>query len=108
MSEIRTNPMATRLASEGLSGSEWRNGPSDTYAEHRHAYDKVLVAREGSITFHLRELGREIELQTGERLELPAQTLHGATVGPDGVVCLEAHLPAGSLSPAPVHLTEGW
>ena len=94
--------------SDGLSGSEWSDGPSETYPEHRHGYDKVIVAREGSITFHLRELGREIELRAGERLELPAQTLHGATVGPDGVVCHEGHLPAGSLAPAAVHLTEGW
>ncbi|MEX2546621.1 MAG: cupin [Chloroflexota bacterium] len=108
MSEILSHPLATKLASEGLMASEWRNGPAEMYAEHRHGYDKVLVARAGSITFRLAELGREIELRSGERLELPAETLHDATVGPQGVVCLEAHLPAGSLAPAPVHLTAGW
>ncbi|CAN5797496.1 hypothetical protein BH24CHL6_BH24CHL6_06750 [soil metagenome] len=97
-----------RLAQEGLSASSWGNGPSDVYDAHRHGYDKVLVATEGSITFRLPELGRDVELQVGERLELPAETLHGATVGADGVTCLEAHLPAGSLAAKPRHRRTGW
>lgn len=108
MSGALSNPLVSRLARDGLSASEWVNGPGDTYAEHRHAYDKVLVASAGSITFHLTELGRDIELRTGQRLDLPAGTLHGATVGSEGVRCLEAHLPAGSVAPDPVHLTDGW
>lgn len=108
MSEALSDPLASRLARDGLNASEWSNGPSDTYAQHRHAYDKVLVARAGSITFHLTELGRDVELRTGDRLDLPAETLHGATVGREGVICLEAHLPAGSVAPDPVHLTDGW
>jgi quercetin dioxygenase-like cupin family protein len=78
-------------------GQEWSNGPGDTYAAHSHGYDKVLVATRGSITFHLIDLGRDVTLKPGERLELPAGTVHAATVGPDGVGCLETHLPAGSL-----------
>jgi hypothetical protein len=96
-----------RLAEEGLAASAWGNGPFDHYGEHRHAYDKVLVAAAGSITFHLPELGRDVRLDTGDRLHLPADTLHGADVGPDGVTCLEAHLPAGALGQEPTHLA-GW
>ena len=95
-----------RLAAEGLSASGWGNGPGDTYAAHRHSYDKVLVATRGSITFHLTELRRDVELRVGQRLELPAGTMHGATVGGDGVRCLEAHLPAGSLVGGLRHLTD--
>jgi quercetin dioxygenase-like cupin family protein len=91
------------LAGEGLSASSWGNGPGDRYGEHRHGYDKVLVAAAGSITFLLPEQGRDVELQIGDRLELPAGTLHGALVGTHGVTCLEAHLPSGSL-PALRHL----
>jgi hypothetical protein len=47
-------------------------------------------------------------LAAGERLELPAGTRHGATVGAAGVTCLEAHLPAGSLTGPPRHLARGW
>jgi quercetin dioxygenase-like cupin family protein len=86
---------------EGLVPTTWGNGPHDRYAEHRHPYDKVLVAAAGSITFELPELGRDVPLAAGARLHLPAGTLHGAIVGPAGVTCLEAHLPAGTLGPEP-------
>ena len=72
---------------------EW---PGDRYAAHDHAYDKVIVVTSGSITFGLDD--GPAELATGDRLELPADTSHDADVGPDGVVCLEAHLPAGTFS----------
>jgi hypothetical protein len=96
-----------RLAGEGLRPQTWGNGPFDVYGEHRHAYDKVLVAASGAITFHLPELERDVTLAADDRLELPAGTLHGASVGAAGVTCLEAHLPAGSLDPAPRH-RPGW
>ena len=99
--------LRARLTAEGLAASAWGNGPGDVYAEHRHAYDKVLVAAAGSITFHLPELGRDVMLATGDRLELPQGTLHGATVGSEGVTCLEAHLPGGSFHGALRHLA-GW
>ena len=104
MSELT---LRERLAEEGLVTSSWANGPFDHYAEHRHPYDKVLVAAAGSIAFHLTELGRDVELAAGDRLDLPAGTLHGADVGPAGVTCMEAHLPAGSLATEPEHLP-GW
>ena len=96
-----------RLAGEGLDASTWGNGPFDHYAEHRHAYDKVLVSVTGSITFHLPELRHDVRLDSGDRLDLPANTLHGADVGGHGVTCLEAHLPAGSLGTEP-ELIPGW
>jgi quercetin dioxygenase-like cupin family protein len=100
--------LAERLASEGLRARGWGNGPGDTYAPHRHSYDKVLVATSGSITFHLIDASRDVTLSAGERLELPAGTTHAATVGPAGVQCLEAHLPAGSLPKEPRHIAAGW
>ncbi len=45
----------------------------------------------GSITFGLPEAGRWLLLKAGDRLDLPAGTLHEARVGPQGVLCLEAH-----------------
>ena len=100
--------MAARLAAEGLVASSWGNAPGDTYAAHSHPYDKVLVATFGSITFHLSDIGRNVILSAGDRLDLPAGTVHAATVGSDGVQCLEAHLPAGSLPRDPRHLAAGW
>jgi len=87
-----------RLRAEGLQPSGWGNGPGDRYGDHAHDYDKVLVATSGSIVFHLTESGQDVELKEGQRLDLPAQTRHAASVGANGVSCLEAHLPAGSLA----------
>lgn len=97
-----------RLRTEGLVASSWGNSPGDRYPAHSHAYDKVLVATDGSVTFHLVDLGRDMTLAAGERLELPAGTVHAATVGDAGVACLEAHLPAGTLAIEPRHLPRGW
>ncbi len=52
---------------------------------------------EGSIAFGLAGHGGSLVLAPGERLDLPAHIEHDAVVGPEGVVCLEAHLPAGTL-----------
>jgi quercetin dioxygenase-like cupin family protein len=92
-----------RLTADGLSYSRWSNGPGDRYAEHRHGYDKVLVATRGSIVFTMPEVGGDVELSEGDRLDLPAGVTHGAFVGPGGVACLEAHLPPGSLGAVPHH-----
>ena len=78
--------------------TSWSNGPGDRYSAHRHGYDKVLVAESGSIVFTLPEEGRAVSLSRGDRLDLPAGTLHAANVGPSGVSCMEAHLPAGTLT----------
>ncbi|HSG85153.1 MAG TPA: hypothetical protein VLA23_02350 [Candidatus Limnocylindrales bacterium] len=87
--------LAERLRREGLDPSSWGNGPGDRYAAHEHGYDKVLVCAAGSIVFEV--VGTPIGLHPGDRLDLPAGTVHGAIVGADGVTCLEAHLPAGTL-----------
>ena len=54
------------------------------------------------------DTAQDILLLAGERLDLPAGTTHGATVGAAGVTCLEAHLPAGSLPPLSRHAPAGW
>jgi quercetin dioxygenase-like cupin family protein len=51
-------------------------------------YTKVLYCVSGSIVFHTRE--GDFELAPGDRLEVDPGTDHAATVGPGGVVCLEA------------------
>jgi hypothetical protein len=95
------------MEAEGLQPSSWGTGPLDRYGEHRHAYDKVLVAESGTIVFRLPATDAAVELRAGDRLDLPAGTEHAAEVGPDGVRCLEAHLPSGTLAPAPRHVP-GW
>ena len=91
------DPLA-RLRAEGLAPSAWSNGPGDRYGAHKHGYDKVIVVESGSIAFGLPERGETMNLAAGDRLELPTATRHDAIVGPMGVTCLEAHLPAGRLA----------
>jgi uncharacterized protein YjlB len=93
-----TDRPARRLRDEGLHPSAWSNGPGDRYAAHEHAYDKVLVVELGSIRFGLPATSEGVDLAAGDRLDLPAGTSHDALVGPAGVTCLEAHLPAGTLA----------
>jgi uncharacterized protein YjlB len=76
---------------EGLVPYAWSNAAFDHYAAHRHAYDKVIYVVSGSIEFGVPEEGTRIHLRAGDRLELPKETVHEATVGAQGVTCLEAH-----------------
>jgi quercetin dioxygenase-like cupin family protein len=77
-----------RYADEGLSPYSWGNGPGDRYDWHAHGYTKVLYCVSGSIVFHTRD--GDFALEPGDRLEVDPGTEHAATVGADGVLCLEA------------------
>jgi uncharacterized protein YjlB len=99
--------LATRLRAEGLEPGAWGNGPGDVYGAHAHGYDKVLVCAAGSIVFGLPGRGARVALDVGDRLDLPAGTEHDAVVGPAGVTCLEAHLPAETLDPEPLRRPAG-
>lgn len=98
MSPVDRAGLEARLSAEGLQTSAWSNLAGERYEEHVHDYDKIVVAVEGSITFGLTGSGVGYTLAAGERLDLPANTRHEAVVGPNGVTCLEAHLPAGTLA----------
>lgn len=77
-----------RLRGEDLRPCAWSNAPGDTYDWHAHDYEKVLYCVSGGITFHL-EAG-DVDLRPGDRLEVPPGARHAATVGPEGVRCIEA------------------
>ncbi len=84
------NPVQV-FTDEGLAPSRWSNEPGFEYGWHAHPYHKVLVCVAGSIVFHTDE--GDVALAAGDRLDLPPGTRHAATVGPDGVTCLEAARP---------------
>jgi quercetin dioxygenase-like cupin family protein len=79
------------MTDEGLNPYSWSNAPFDVYAAHSHDYNKVIYIVQGSITFGLPAENRKVTFNPGDRLDLPAGTVHDATVGAQGVVCLEAH-----------------
>jgi quercetin dioxygenase-like cupin family protein len=80
------------LVNQELKVYRWSNGPDDVYAGHTHGYHKVLYVVEGSIKFELPTRHETLNLKAGDRLDLPAGIRHSAVVGPEGVVCLEAHV----------------
>jgi len=77
------------LREEGLEPRVWGNGPGDVYAPHAHPQHKVLVCVAGGIVFHTAD--GDLVLEAGDRLELPPLVEHGATVGRQGVQCVEAY-----------------
>ena len=78
-----------KLQGEAHGCYSWSNGPHDRYAPHSHAYEKVLYCVDGSITFVLEQENRELELKAGDRMVLPAGTVHSAVVGASGCTCIE-------------------
>ena len=79
----------TRLRSEATGCYSWSNGPGDRYGAHSHQYEKVLYCVDGSITFVLEAKHGKIELKAGDRMVLPAGTIHSAVVGASGCACIE-------------------
>lgn len=78
----------SKFEKEGLDPHQWDNSPHYEYGWHSHGYHKVLYCVSGSIVFHTKE--GDFSLETGDRLDVEAGTEHAATVGPEGVKCMEA------------------
>jgi quercetin dioxygenase-like cupin family protein len=84
-----SDDLMTRLRNEASDCYSWSNGPGDRYAPHSHGYEKVLYCVDGSITFVLDAAGQRLELKAGDRMVMPAGTVHAAEVGPRGCTCIE-------------------
>ena len=80
---------AAAFAAGDLVPHSWSNARGFRHGERRHPDHKVVVCVAGSITFHTPD--GDLALRPGGGLDLPAGTAHSATVGPDGVTCMEAY-----------------
>ena len=78
---------------EGLVAHEWSNDAGVFYERHSHPFRDIIRCVAGSITFHTSE--EDYALIPGTRFEMDPRTEHAATVGPEGVLCLEAQIPEG-------------
>ena len=92
-SSLNESQLREQLLREGFTPERWSNGPHAIYPTHDHPYGKILVVAEGSITFTVGKEPCAVSMKPGDRLELAPHTPHSARVGPDGVVCFEAHMP---------------
>ena len=70
------------LAEEGFDALRWDDPPGASYAPHAHDRDESLWVLAGDITFGVD--GAALRLEAGDRLMLPAGTVHTALTGPRG------------------------
>ena len=82
---------AAYLRKQQVEPMAWSNRPGDRYAPHEHAYTKLLLCAEGSITFLVGPDAIPLELGPGDGFELPPGTRHAAVVGDAGCTCVEGH-----------------
>ena len=77
-----------RLEGEGFEVLLWHDEPGTSYHSHRHDHDEILWVVFGEISFQIDD--REYRLATGDRLTLPAATVHSAHSGSRGATYLIA------------------
>lgn len=80
-----------QLLEEGFDPFTWNDPAGTTYPPHAHAHDESIWVVEGEITFQV--AGRTYHLRSGDRLLLPAGTLHTAQVGNSGCTYLIGQRP---------------
>jgi quercetin dioxygenase-like cupin family protein len=78
--------LSRRLADDGFACFAWSDGPGAEYAPHSHDHDESLWLLRGRMRFGAE--GREFDLGPGDRLMLPAGTVHTAVAGSDGATYL--------------------
>src|SRR5262245_59553009 len=75
-----------RLRRDGFDAVAWTDPPGATYSPHSHDHDESLWVVAGEITFGTAD--GAFRLGAGDRLMLPAGTLHTAEAGPTGATYL--------------------
>lgn len=78
--------LRAELAARGFGAFLWRDDPGARYEAHAHERDESLWVLEGEMTFEAD--GRTLRLGPGDRLELPAGTVHTAVAGAAGATYL--------------------
>lgn len=66
----------------------WRHidAPYREYGAHEHPVDTVHVVLEGEMLVEIN--GNRLRLKSGDRLNTPKNTAHGACMGPEGCILL--------------------
>ncbi|MEO8602440.1 MAG: cupin domain-containing protein [bacterium] len=84
--QVEEGELRRRLEAEGFSVWQWSDAPGADYTPHHHDHDESLWVVAGEITFGAE--GRELLLHAGDRLMLPAGTVHTARAGIEGATYL--------------------
>ncbi len=60
----------------------WQDGPGAVYPDHTHPTVTAHIILEGEMTLTCQ--GKTQTVKQGERLDVPANTVHSARMGPSG------------------------
>lgn len=72
-----------RLRSEGFRHTYiWQDGPNAYYPDHSHPVETAHIILDGEMT--LTQNGRQYIYRAGDRIDVPARTVHSARMGPRG------------------------
>lgn len=72
-----------QLQSEGFDHTYiWQDGPNASYPDHTHDTETAHIILSGEMT--LRMNGSAATYRTGERCDMPGETVHSAKMGREG------------------------
>ena len=81
--------LRAELSGAGCNVFSWSDTAGATYTPHSHHHDETIVLVAGEMTFTI--AGRDYTLaRPGDRLLLPADTVHAARSGDEGATYLIA------------------
>jgi quercetin dioxygenase-like cupin family protein len=83
--------LRARLEADGFSAWAWTDAPGAVYRPHTHDHDESLWVVAGEISFMIDDATHR--LGPGDRLQLPAGTVHAAEAGPEGATYLVGERP---------------
>ncbi|MEW6270045.1 MAG: cupin domain-containing protein [Thermodesulfobacteriota bacterium] len=84
--ELAVDALRARLEREGYSVFCWTDPPAAHYDAHAHDHDESIWLVSGKITFGT--ASGALALEPGDRLMLPAGTVHTADAGSGGATYL--------------------
>lgn len=83
MGSMNVEAWEKHLRDEGFTTTYvWQDGPGAFYPDHTHATLTAHVILEGSMTLTCQGVTKTY--QPGDRVDVPAETVHSARMGADG------------------------
>jgi quercetin dioxygenase-like cupin family protein len=80
---MHESELAAQLKREGFSHTYvWEDGPNATYPDHTHPQETAHIVLRGEMT--ITSKGKTNDYGTGDRCDVPGNTVHSAVMGPHG------------------------
>jgi hypothetical protein len=81
------------LAAKNIQTVHWIAEADEVFADSMYGLERRLWCAEGSIKIIVAG-NKDVSLQPGDALDIPAYTVHGALAGINGAICYEFPTPA--------------